>query len=131
MGQAYPHPMQRNANQQMGISFDFFDTWRQETLDPWVENTLDSIGMSQEQIDKIKADAGSAFDDELKRQEQALVTSIIGTDGSAPASVPVTQQITAAFTDLQQSGVVKAIPGGLYTIAGVGIGLIVFLFVRK
>lgn len=143
MNQAFSHPIQKNNFKQLGhnyqqlgtngpglgISFDFWDSFREETLDPWVDSTLESVGLTQEQIEEIKSDAGDSFNQELQNQQQDLLSSIIGAP-AAPAPT-VTQQFTSGLTNLQQSAVVKAIPGGLYTIGGVTIGLIALLVLRK
>lgn len=115
-----------------GFLSDLWEDFREDTLDPMVDKTLTNVGLSQEQVEQLKKEAGDAYKTELQKKQQELIQSVTGTKAIAPVpSSGLTETFKETFTDIQQSDVVKAIPGGIYTIAGVLGGLTLYLIFRK
>lgn len=115
-----------------GFLSDLWEDFREDTLDPLVDKTLTNVGLSPEQAEQLKAQAGDAYKKELQKKQQELIQSVTGTKTVAPSpSTDITTTIKETFTDIQKSDVVKAIPGGIYTIAGVLGGLTLYLILRK
>lgn len=134
MSRPYAHPAMYVPYQQLGHApyqqLGFWDEFRENTLDPWVNETLEDVGLDQKEIDRIKSEAGGAFDKRLAEEQKKLVQQITGSGGTAAPAPPKTT-IADTVKNIEQSAVVKAIPGGIYTIAGVGLGLLAILVLRK
>lgn len=108
---------------QMGNFFsNVWEDFRKDTIDPLVDDTLTSVGVDQQEIDRIKAEAGNAFKDELNKKGQDLLQQVVG--GGGQPQQPSTgmfdstvKNIQDQISTIQQNQYVKSVPGGIYTIA--------------
>jgi hypothetical protein len=123
---------------------DIVSSVEQSVLQPLkssAESFAKDLGLSDKDINKISSELDAEYkkkiEDEKKKAAQDLARSVIGiTEGSktATTAAPTTSivdTVAKQFQDLQQSDVVKAVPGGLYTILGVGAAGLLFLLLRK
>lgn len=119
----------------MGGFLDDIKSWGQDVVDDlnkeYVDPALDWVGLSEEQKQALKQEAEQSFQEEVKRQEQELAKQI--QEQLAPGSTGQTSPASGGFTDIvrdiEQSQVVKSIPGGIYTLGGAAL-VVLFLLMR-
>lgn len=129
----FAHPM-FHAHKQARVNG--MGDWWTDITDPIVDTVLvDWVGLDPDDVDTIKAEAGAAatkeLNKELESQAQQLVASITGTTVKAPTTVKVPTGIQQQIEALNKNPVLQAIPGGIYTLAGVAGGLILYVMLRK
>ena len=132
------HPL-AGHHHQMGFLSDI-QSWGQDLIDDfnkdYVDPALESVGLSKEQADKIKADAAKAAQSELNKQKDQLAKDIASQvlgDGKggmqAKTPTPTINTGIEFIDDFQKSPIVASVPGGIYTIAG-GALILTFMLLR-
>ena len=108
---------------QMGF-LDDIKSWGQSQIDKYIDEPLrdlgESVGLSQEEIDRIAAETNKAYEKELQQKQQELLASITGqTNQQASAGPSYTQQLQTQIANLQNQ-LEQSVPGGMTTVYAVG-----------
>jgi biotin carboxyl carrier protein len=114
----------------MGGLSDIWEDFRKDTLDPLVDSTLTSIGISEEQAEALRQQAGETFNKELETKQSELIKEITGSSMTAQQPT-ATGTIQAQIEAINKNPVMAAIPGGIYTVAGIAGGFMLYLVLRK
>lgn len=107
---------------QMGF-LDDIKSWGQEQIDKYIDEPLrdlgTSVGLSQEEIDRIAAETNKAYEKELKKKQQELIASITGQTQQTQTGPSYTQQLQNQIANLQNQ-LDQSVPGGMTTVYAVG-----------
>lgn len=122
------HPLAMSHHNQLGFLDDLED-WGQSMIDDfnkdYIDPTLESVGLSKEQADQLKRDAEVALKKEIEAEKDKLASDLMNqiTDGGGMQSkTPKTGNVvTDTVNQIKDNSIVKATPGGIYTIAGAGL----------
>lgn len=115
------HPMARNHmgsyNNQMGFSISsIWDDFRENNIDPMVDQTLTSAGFTQAEADKIRADAAASLTKTAQQTLQDEMNKAMGVKTPTQNAVSNLQAQLAYY----QNRLANSVPGGMVTIYAVG-----------
>lgn len=133
-----PHPMAAMNRQHMGGWLDDIKNWADDTyksiVDP-IEATgvkiLQDAGIPQDQIDKIKLQAQEDALKEVQKLEASVAKQIIGTQPAPAPSTSVLSNAASQIDALNKSKILSYIPGGIYTLAGVGVLVVGYMLMTR
>lgn len=109
---------------QMGF-LDDIKSWGQEQIDKYIDEPLrdlgTSVGLTQEEIDRIAAETNKAYEKELKKKQQELIASITGQTQQTQTGPSYTQQIEEQLRQARNQ--LANMVGGQENLKMIGLGL--------
>lgn len=139
----YGHPMNRASaklaaqNSGMGFEIPYLKELEDKAHD-YMDSAKDQLkewGVSDSDINAIEDQAKKEFEEEKKKAGQELLEQVTGAKGTfeptKTGSGIIPKNIQEQVDRLNQNPVLAAIPGGVYTVAGVGALGIAYLIFRR
>lgn len=124
----YAHPITQLHSHQLGGIFDDFQQWGQDLIDkninqPAAEFLTDTIGLSEEEVQKLQAEATKELQKTTQNELNNLITQVTGQGGSGAAPAPSTvAQVQTQITGGMKKVYEEIMKGNPMYIAGAALG---------